>query len=137
MISIIFRTATRFLVTLLMLFSVFLLLRGHNEPGGGFIGGLVAAAAFSMYATAFDVQSTRRALRIDPRTILAAGLLLAAWSGVAALFLGEPYMTGQWFELDLPLFPHLDIGTPLIFDIGVYFVVVGTVMTILLSLAEE
>ena len=73
----IFRTAARLLMPLLLLFSVFLLLRGHNEPGGGFVGGLVAAAAFALYAIAFGVQRARQALLVKPMTLLGAGLLIA------------------------------------------------------------
>ena len=75
MTSLILSTAARYLLPLLLLFSFFILIRGHNEPGGGFIGGLVAAAAFALNAIAFDVGSTRRTLRIDPRTLIPAGLL--------------------------------------------------------------
>ena len=62
----IFRTAARLLMPLLLLFSVFLLLRGHNEPGGGFVGGLVAAAAFALYAIAFGTRRARQALVVSP-----------------------------------------------------------------------
>jgi multicomponent Na+:H+ antiporter subunit B len=135
--SLILGTATRFLLTLLLTFSVFLLLRGHNEPGGGFVGGLVAAAAFALYALAFDPTSARRALRIDPRTLIAVGLLLAVASGLVGLALGQPFLTGEWAEVHLPGLPALDLGTPLFFDIGVYLVVVGVTLTIILALAEE
>ena len=90
--SIILRTATRFLMTLLILFSIFLLLRGHNEPGGGFVGGLVAAAAYILHALAFDVSATRAALRVAPRTLIGLGLLLAVGSGLLPLLLGRPFL---------------------------------------------
>ena len=73
MTSSILRTATRFLMPLLLLFALFLLLRGHNEPGGGFVGGLVVAAAFVLYAIAYGVAAGRRALLVDPSTLLGAG----------------------------------------------------------------
>lgn len=135
--SLILRTATRFLLTLLLLFSVFLLLRGHNEPGGGFVGGLVAAAAFALYAIAYDATAARRALRFDPRSLIAVGLLVAIGSGLVGVVVGEPFMTGQWGYLELPGLPAVDIGTPLIFDIGVYLVVIGVTLTMILALAEE
>jgi multicomponent Na+:H+ antiporter subunit B len=133
MVSLILRTATRFLMALLLLFSVFLLLRGHNEPGGGFIGGLVAATAFVLYAIAFDVESARRALRVEPRNLIGVGLLLAAGSGVVPLMLGRPFMSGMWWMWKgVPA-----AGTPVLFDVGVFLVVVGVTLTIVLSLAEE
>ena len=93
MTSSILRTATRFLMPLLLLFAVFLLLRGHNEPGGGFVGGLVVAAAFVLYAIAYGVSASRRALLVEPSMLLGAGLLVAVGSGMPAVLLGQPFMT--------------------------------------------
>ena len=136
MSSIILRTATRFLITLLLLFSIFLLLRGHNEPGGGFIGGLVAASAYVLYAFAYDVQSTRMVLRLQPRTFIVIGLSIAALNGLLPLLVGEPFLTALWVALPLPG-GTLDLGTPLLFDAGVYVAVLGVTLTIMLALAEE
>jgi multicomponent Na+:H+ antiporter subunit B len=136
MISIILRTATRFLIAMLLLFSVFLLLRGHNAPGGGFVGGLVAGAAYILYALAFDVPSTRAALRVAPRTLIGVGLLIAVASGLLPMLLGRPFLTGLWADV-LPGSATLELGTPLIFDTGVYAAVVGVTLTIMLALAEE
>lgn len=134
--SLILQTATRMLLPLLLLFSVFLLLRGHNEPGGGFIGGLVAAAGFALHLFAYDVPTTRRLLVVDPRVLFGYGLLAAGLSGVLSAFLGQPYFTSQWWTVNVPLLGPLKLSTPLIFDIGVYLVVVGSVMTLVLTLAE-
>lgn len=127
----IFRTAARLLLPLLLLFSVFLLLRGHNEPGGGFVGGLVAAAAFALYLVAYGVRLARRALMVNPLTLIGAGLLIAVVSGVPASLRGQPFMTAQWPLVDIP------IGTPALFDIGVFLVVAGVVLMMVFSLAEE
>lgn len=137
MISLILRTAARFLHTLLLLFSIFLLLRGHNEPGGGFVGGLVAAAAFALYCIAYDVAAARRALALDPKVLLGAGLLLAAGSGLLPLGLGLPFLTGLWSAVASPPGFVIELGSPLFFDTGVYLVVVGAVLTILFAIAEE
>lgn len=134
--SIILRTATRFLMTLLILFSIFLLLRGHNEPGGGFVGGLVAAAAYILHALAFDVSATRAALRVAPRTLIGTGLLLAVGSGLLPMLLGRPFLTALWWDVPLGA-GVLELGTPLIFDTGVYVAVLGVALTIMLALAEE
>lgn len=135
--SLILRATTRLLLTLLLLFSIFLLLRGHNEPGGGFVGGLVAAAAFALYAIADGPAAARRAVWVEPRTLIACGLLTAAGSGLVALLAGEPFLTGQWGYVRIPGFPALEIGTPLLFDTGVFLVVLGVTLTIILTLAEE
>lgn len=134
--SLILRTAASFLLPLLLVFSVFLLLRGHNLPGGGFIGGLVASSAFVVYLFAFDSGAARELLRVDPRTLVGTGLMLAGLSGVPAVFLGQAFFTGQWLMLDLPVLGELKLSTPLVFDIGVYLVVLGSVMAIVISLAE-
>lgn len=127
--SLIIATVARFMLPLLILFSLFLLYRGHNEPGGGFAGGLVAAAAYALYSLAFGVQRARRVLHVDPRRLVAVGLLIALISGLLGLFWGVPYLTSQWITKGL--------GTPLFFDLGVYLVVGGMALTILFALGEE
>jgi multicomponent Na+:H+ antiporter subunit A len=127
----IFRTAARLLMPLLLLFAVFLLLRGHNEPGGGFVGGLVAAAAFALYAIAYGVDHARRALLVRPLTLIGVGLLTALASGLPASLRGQPFMTAQW-ALD-----PVALGTPALFDIGVFSVVAGVVLLMIFTLAEE
>ncbi len=135
--SLILRAATRFMLPLLLLFSVFLLLRGHNEPGGGFSGGLVAASAFVLYGFAFEVPETRRALPVPPRPLIGVGLLLALGSGSLALLAGKNLMTGMWVEVFVPGFGDVHLGTPLLFDVGVYLVVIGVTLSIILALAES
>lgn len=133
--SLILRTVARFLVPLLLLFSVFLLLRGHNEPGGGFIAGLVASMAFAFLMLALDVGKAAWALRVDPRSLLGVGLLVAALSALPSMFLGQAPFTSQWWSPVLPVVGEIKLSTPLIFDIGVYLTVIGAVMTIVLTLA--
>ena len=135
MSSSLLRIASRFLMPLLLLFALFLLLRGHNEPGGGFIGGLVVAAAFVLYLIAYGLPAGRRALLIEPSTLLGAGLLVAVGSGVPALFLGLPFMTALWTSIG-PGSMAVDIGTPLVFDVGVFLAVIGVVLTIVFTLSE-
>ena len=135
--SLILRTATRYLIPLLLLFSVFLLFRGHNKPGGGFIAGLVAAAEFSLYAIANDVRAARALVRVEPQTLLGAGLFLAIMSGLFASFGGRDFLTGVWGDFHLPLIGEIGMGTPLFFDIGVYFVVIGVALMDVFTLAEE
>jgi multicomponent Na+:H+ antiporter subunit B len=137
MTSLILRTSTPFLAPLLLVVSILLLLRGHNEPGGGFVGGLIAAAAFALYAVAFDVQYARRRLRLDPHMITGIGLCLALGSALAAIVAGDTFMTSQRLMLEVPLIGHLDLNTPQVFDAGVYLVVLGVMMLIILNLAED
>ena len=135
MTSMILSTATRYLLPLLLLFSVFLLLRGHNEPGGGFIGGLVAAAGLALHSIAYGVAMARRLLGIDSRAVIGLGLAVAAVSGLFGLAAGQPFMTGLWSEGTVSVLGH--VGSPLLFDVGVYMVVIGVVLTIVFELSEE
>jgi multicomponent Na+:H+ antiporter subunit B len=133
--SIILAAAARGLLPLLLLFSVFLLLRGHNETGGGFVGGLAAASAFALLALAEGVPRAQRALHVDPRRLLAAGLGVALAAGAAGWLAGAPLLTGLWLATPAPVVGKL--GTPLLFDTGVYLVVVGVGLTILFPLLED
>ena len=136
MTSLILKTTARYLMPLLLLFSVFLFLRGHNEPGGGFAGGLVAAAAFALYSIAFGAAEARRVLRVEPRWLIGLGLLIALASGVIGLLGRQPFLTGLWGYLWLPGLDRMDVGTPVLFDLGVYLTVTGVTLTIIFALEE-
>lgn len=130
--SLILITATRAVTVLMLAFSLYLLIRGHNQPGGGFVGGLVAAAAILLHAIANGAEVTRRRLRIDLRNLCAVGIAVAIAAGLLGAPTGRPFLTGVW------IFPGgLPLGSPLLFDVGVYCVVVGAVSTLFLALEEE
>lgn len=134
--TLIFRTVAPFLTALMLLFSVYVLLRGHNEPGGGFIGGLIAAAALAIFGIATGTGSLRRALRFHPLAISGAGLFAAAIAGFLSALFHVPFMTGLWFDLDLGD-TSVALSSVMLFDIGVYLVVVGAITSIALSLEEK
>lgn len=134
--TIIFRTVAPYITALMLLYSVFVLLRGHNEPGGGFIGGLIAASALAIYGIAYGVSPVRRAIRFHPMAIAGFGLFLAAIAGLLSLVAGTQFMTGLWVYPEfLGLKPKL--STTLLFDIGVYLVVAGTITSTALALEER
>ncbi|HNS71902.1 MAG TPA: Na+/H+ antiporter subunit B [bacterium] len=135
MVSVILATASRYLLPLMLIFSFFLLLRGHNEPGGGFVGGLVAAAAYALYFIANGIAEAQKALRTEPIRLIAAGLLTALSSALPALLAGKPFMTGLWWNTNLPVIGK--VGTPLLFDTGVFLLVLGIALKIIFALAEE
>lgn len=130
MTSLIFRTAARYLVPLLLLFSIFTLLRGHNLPGGGFAGGLLAATAVALYIFAWDAAAAKRAIPVDPHFIIGIGLTIAIASGFGGMLTGDPFLTGQWTVLG----EDTAVGTPLLFDAGVYLVVFGASVMMMFSL---
>ncbi|MBW7056510.1 Na+/H+ antiporter subunit B [Paracoccus bogoriensis] len=136
--SLILTTATRLLVALLLVFSIYALLRGHNLPGGGFIGGLIGATGFILYVIATSVSDARSALRVDPTNIAMLGVGIAALSGIMGAFAGDPFLTGQWLflfaaegEKGLPL------SSVLVFDVGVYLAVFGGILTLVFAMEEE
>lgn len=136
MTSLILRTTARYLLPLLLMFSFFLFLRGHNEPGGGFVAGLVAAAAFALYSIAYGSAAARRVLWIEPRLLIGLGLLTALVSGLFGLAAGQPYLTGLWGYFTLPGMGKVDVGAPVLFDLGVYLAVTGVTLTIIFALEE-
>jgi multisubunit Na+/H+ antiporter MnhB subunit len=137
MSSLILKTATRLLVGLILTFSVYLLMRGHNSPGGGFAAALVAGTGFALFAIAEGPTVVRGAIRIAPQKIVMSGLSLALVSGLAALAAGRPFFTGIWYIGESGKAPAAAIGTPLFFDIGVFLAVLGTILTLILALEEN
>jgi multicomponent Na+:H+ antiporter subunit B len=112
----------RWLYPAIMLASLWILLRGHNEPGGGFIGGMVAVAATAMLAVASGSERALARMPLGPMTLAAAGVALSLASGLPALALGRPYLTHLWGTLPLA---GIKVSTVLLFDLGVYLAVWG------------
>jgi multicomponent Na+:H+ antiporter subunit B len=129
--SIIFAAFSRILFGVMMIVSLYILYRGHNEPGGGFVGGLIAASAFAIIALAEGAHTARRLLMLDPTVLLGVGLFCAIASGLPGLLLDGSFLAHQWGR-----FGGLDVGTPLAFDLGVYIVVLGGVLSLILRFYE-
>ena len=129
--SVILRTATRILSGIVLVFAVYLLWRGHHLPGGGFIAALVAGTGFALAAIADGPQKVREGLRISPQQLMGAGLAAAIFSGVIGMLEGRAFLAGVWWSRG-----DTFIGTPLFFDVGVFLVVLGAILAILLSLEE-
>ena len=136
--SVILTAGARLLVALLLVFSVFMLLRGHNEPGGGFIGGLIGAVGFVVYAIACGTTEARQALRLPPERIAMAGLGISLFSGLMAFVFAEAPFTGQWLFIGATADDKgLPLSSVLVFDIGVYLVVMGAILALVFALEEE
>lgn len=134
--TVIFRTIAPLIVAIMLVFSVYICLRGHNEPGGGFIGGLIAASAIAILGMADGAKGARQALRVDPLAIAGFGVFIAGFSGVLSLFTGSPFMTSIWLYLEIGQ-TTVPLSTPMVFDIGVYLVVFGTISAIALALEGD
>lgn len=133
--STILRTATNYLLPLLILFSIFVLIRGHYLSGGGFVGGLIASIAFVLHSFAYSTKRTLKLFQFPPRVFIPIGLSLSILSGLLPTLLGQPFMTGVWFADSVDVIGS--VGTALFFDIGVYIVVIGVVLTILFTISES
>ena len=131
--SLIFTATARLLFWGMLSASLILLWRGHNEPGGGFVGGLVAAMAFSLVALSQGVAHARRVLRIHPAILAGMGVALAVISGLPGLLAGAGFLTHQWLIFE----NGFKVGTTLIFDVGVYCTVMGGMLCIVLRLYDE
>ena len=135
--SVILKIAAQHMRPILIILSLVVLYRGHNEPGGGFIGGLMLGAAYILYAMAFGVKKTQASVFFSPVNLTAIGLLVALLSGVPALFAGDVFMTGEWVTFFKHTAFELKLGTPLLFDLGVYLTVAGMLMLVMFSIMEE
>ncbi|MGG5890675.1 MnhB domain-containing protein [Falsiroseomonas sp. HC035] len=134
--SLILRASAPLLLWVPLLVSLYLLVRGHNAPGGGFVGGLVAAAGLVFYAISRGQAAALGAMRLPPASWCGVGLLLAAGSGLLAwLDPSAGYLTHRWWFPDLPV--KLPLNTAFVFDVGVYLVVIGTITAMVFALVAE
>ncbi len=132
--SVMFEVVTRLVFHAVVLWSIFLLLAGHNDPGGGFAAGLVAGLALALRYLAGGREELRAALPVLPGWLLGIGLFLSAGNGLASMIAGGDVLQTWVFDVPMPLIGELHIVTSLVFDIGVYLVVVGLMLDILRSL---
>ncbi|MDC0712866.1 Na+/H+ antiporter subunit B [Stigmatella sp. ncwal1] len=134
--AVVLRTVTRSMTPVLLQLSLVLLVRGHNAPGGGFVGGLMTSAALILYLFAYDVQTVRRLVRVPPVRLMALGVLVVLGSASLPLVTGKPFLRAAWTEVSLPWGETLSLGTPMLFDVGVYLVVVGATLGFIFALEE-
>ena len=131
---VIMASLTRLLLPLALLVSTFILLRGHNLPGGGFIAGLITAVALIMQYLANGVAWTHARLPANMHPIIGAGLAIATLTGLASFGFGYPFLTSTFGHLDWPLVGEFELASAMAFDLGVYLVVVGATLLILIHL---
>jgi NADH:ubiquinone oxidoreductase subunit 5 (subunit L)/multisubunit Na+/H+ antiporter MnhA subunit len=136
MSSIIFRTSQRILLPLSLVFAVFLFMKGHQEPGGGFIAGLVAAVALAIFRMAAGPGAMRRLLPARPMTLVVLGLSLALVTGVGAMLFGLPFLTSNYGYLGSGQH-QVEWATVMLFDLGVFLVVTGVSIGMITRLSEE
>jgi multicomponent Na+:H+ antiporter subunit A len=135
--SIILDTTARLVLPSALMLSLYLLFAGHNQPGGGFVGGLVAGAAMALAYVAGGIDDVRALVRVRAWTVVGTGLLLAALTALVPLLSGGSLLEHGIAELDPPLLGHVKLTSTLLFDTGVYAVVVGLVLMALEAFGEE
>lgn len=133
--SSILRSLGRLLASLLLLASLYLLWRGHNAPGGGFAGGMMAAAAFVLLSVAYGPMVGWRAVRVSPLVLVPLGIAVALGSGFVGVATGGVFLEGRWVTVEVG--ETVKLGTPLLFDVGVYLVVIGVVLAVIVPLMGE
>lgn len=135
--SVILQLASKYVRGLLIVFSVIMLVRGHNLPGGGFIGGLLAGLSLAYKGFAFTQDIVEKEMKVRPEYFMVIGLVLVFASLWPGLLLEGTLMQGVWFTIPFPFTEGYKFGTPFLFDIGVYFVVIGVTVLFLFSLSEK
>ena len=128
--------ATRLILPIALMVGVFIFLRGHNMPGGGFIAGLIVSIALVMQYMASGFAWTQQRQRVDYHALIAIGVLTAAATGIGAWFNGMPFMTSDFGYVHPPLVEEFELATAAIFDLGVFLTVLGAVMLSLASLSR-
>ena len=137
MSSVILRTAMRLILPLMLLFAAYMAIKGHNEPGGGFIGGLVAAVALALYRMSDGREALRRLVPMHPRVLIYTGLIIALATAFLPLLVAEPLLTSLNFDVHLGFGQSFHFASAVFFDAGVLLVVVGVSVGMITRFSEE
>jgi multicomponent Na+:H+ antiporter subunit B len=135
--DLILRTTTALIAFILLGFSVYLFMAGHNAPGGGFIGGLMTAAAIVLMYMTYGFNTIRKVLPFNYNYLIGIGLSIAVLTGIGSFAFDEPFLSQSFSHVHFPLFGDVELATAMLFDLGVYFTVIGVTLTIILSIAED
>ncbi|MFJ5622757.1 Na(+)/H(+) antiporter subunit B [Peribacillus loiseleuriae] len=135
--DVILHSVTKVAVVIILTFSIDLFFAGHHDPGGGFIGGLGFASALTLLLLAFDIEWVRENIPIDFKVVTASGVLIAVLTGLGSLVFDAPFLSQTFDYFNLPIFGKTELATAVIFDFGVALAVIGTAVTIILSIAED
>jgi multicomponent Na+:H+ antiporter subunit B len=135
--DLILQTATKIIVFIILAYSLNLFFAGHYTPGGGFIGGLISAAAIVLLMLAFDIKTVRNLLPFDFKKVTALGLLFAVGTGIGSFLFDVPFLTHTFGYFDIPILGKTGLATAVLFDTGVYLVCVGIAMTIIQTIGED
>ena len=135
--DVILQTISKLVVFIILTFGVELFFAGHNNPGGGFIGGLVLSSAFVLLFLVSDIETVQKGIPVDFKKVAATGVFFAVGTGMIAVLFGNSFLTQTAITLNLPVYGETEFATVLLFELGVALTVVGTVVTIILSISED
>lgn len=135
--DVILRTISKVVIFIVLSFAIYLFLSGHNSTGGGFIGGLMTAAALVLLSMAFGMKVSEKIIPVDFRKMIAVGLLTALLTAMGSFLFGAPFLSHAFGHMELPLLGDTELATAVLFDLGVYLAVVGVTMTIIYSIGRD
>lgn len=135
--DVILQTLTKMFVFVIIAFSIYLFLAGHHHPGGGFIGGLMTTSAIVLLLLSNGWKVIKQVIPIDFKNLMAIGLLIAVGTGMGSFLFGVPFLTQTFGYFYLPILGKTELATAVLFDIGVYLVVVGVTLSIIQSIGES
>jgi len=135
--DIILHTVTKVASIIIFTFSIHLFMRGHHDPGGGFIGGLTTASGIVLLYLAFDIETIRKNIPFDFKKVAALGVLIAVLTGLGGVVFGQPFLTQVFGHVELPIFGDTELASAVLFDTGVALAVIGTAVNIILSISED
>lgn len=135
--EVLLQTVTKVIVFIILTLAVYLFFSGHNNPGGGFVGGLVLASSFVLMLLAFDIETIKQGIPVDFKLVAAAGAAIVVLTGISSILIGEPFLTQTFTLFNIPVFGEIEVSTVTLFEAGVSLAVVGVVVTIILSISED
>lgn len=135
--DVIVRSVTKVAVVIIFTFAINLFISGHHFPGGGFIGGLTFTSGLILLFLTFNIESVRKNIPLDFKVVAAIGVLIAVLTGVGGMVLDAPFLKQAFGYFELPIFGKTELATAVIFDVGVALAVIGTAITIIMSIGDD
>ncbi|WP_077620745.1 Na(+)/H(+) antiporter subunit B [Bacillus sinesaloumensis] len=135
--DVIIRSVTKVAVIIIFTFAINLFISGHHHPGGGFIGGLAFSAGLVLLFLSYDIETVRKNLPLDFKVVAAIGVLIAVGTGVGSLLFDAPFLTQTFGYFEIPVFGKTELATAVLFDVGVALAVIGTSLTIIMSIGDD
>lgn len=137
--NLILRTTSSLISFILLGFAVYLLIAGHNSPGGGFVGGLMTSGAILLMYMSYGIDMVKKiqVIPVNFKMLIPIGLIIALLTGAGSFLFNEPFLTQTFGSVQLPVFGEVELATAMLFDIGVYSTVLGSTISIILTIAED